>query len=243
MSFDAPLDNPFDPSEPNLQPETWSLDAVMRQATFTMAHELRVCVPARVVAVNGEQNVDLQPLLKTRRSDGTVEAMPMLRSALVMMPMGNDWSLKFPLAVGDIGLALFCDRSLDAWAVGQGEATDPADDRCHDLSDALFIPGLVPVPKQSKDGTQDLVLKNGSTVMRLKKDGRVTFSNGQNELVDLLSQLIAAQSTLIDELTASIVLTSFGPAQFAATTLAKFAQVKATTQAIATKTDTLKGTS
>lgn len=243
MSYNDLNSNPLDNTQPNFAPETPHLEDVLHLAMRAFAHDLRVCAPAVVAAVTGEQNVDLQLLLKTRAHDNTVSAMPIIRSCLVLMPIGQDWGIKQPLAVGDRGVAIFCDRSLDAWAVSNGGQVDPQDDRAHDLTDAFFLPGLMPISAQTTDKTTDLVLSNGKAKMRLQKGGRISFSNGTNELVDLMTQTIANQQALIDQLTSAIVLTSLGPAQFAATTLASFAQVKTAAQAILDKVNTIKGTS
>jgi len=57
------------------------------------------------------------------------------------VPSGAD--LVTPVAVGDTGLLVFCDGSLDVW-LSKGGLVDPLDDRHHALSDAVFIPGLRP---------------------------------------------------------------------------------------------------
>lgn len=51
--------------------------------------------------------------------------------------------LALPVAVGDTGLLIFSDRSLDVW-LATGGIVDPGDDRRHALSDAVFVPGLRP---------------------------------------------------------------------------------------------------
>jgi hypothetical protein len=51
--------------------------------------------------------------------------------------------LVLPVSVGDTGLLVFADGSLDVW-LARGGVVDPLDDRHHALSDAVFIPGLRP---------------------------------------------------------------------------------------------------
>jgi hypothetical protein len=57
------------------------------------------------------------------------------------VPAGAD--LVVPVEVGDTGLLVFADDSLDIW-LSKGGLVDPLDDRHHALSDAVFIPGLRP---------------------------------------------------------------------------------------------------
>lgn len=57
------------------------------------------------------------------------------------VPSGAD--LIVNVSVGDTGLLVFCDDSLDVW-LSKGGLVDPLDDRHHALSDAVFVPGLRP---------------------------------------------------------------------------------------------------
>jgi hypothetical protein len=57
---------------------------------------------------------------------------------------GGDYSDTWPLAEGDTGLIIFCDRSIVEWKATGASETEPQDPRRHDVSDAIFIPGLRP---------------------------------------------------------------------------------------------------
>jgi hypothetical protein len=59
----------------------------------------------------------------------------------VQFPGSGGYRITFPVAVGDTGLIVFSEASLDKWLVSGG-TVDPADDRRHDLTDAVFLPGL-----------------------------------------------------------------------------------------------------
>ncbi|MEX4374460.1 hypothetical protein MY539_09275 [Haemophilus influenzae] len=54
--------------------------------------------------------------------------------------------MTFPLKAGDEGIAIFSERCIDGWWQN-GSASTPLDFRLHDLSDAMFIPGICSVPK------------------------------------------------------------------------------------------------
>lgn len=212
--------DPYDPTTANPTPETPSMDRVMAEAVRQGALSLRVALPASVVAVRGNQLVDVQPLLMARYAGKDASALPIIPHALVCAPMGAAWGLKVPLAVGDTGLAIFCDRSLDAWASGDGSLTDPADCRAHDLCDAVFLPGLVPVSGQTTDQTGDLVLTNGKASLRATAGGQFALSNGSVELVALTAQLADALGQLCNVLaTQAFTMTALGPMPFLASTL------------------------
>jgi hypothetical protein len=124
--------------------------------------DLHVWLPASVVKVRGNQQVDIQPLLQRFYKDGALVTLPVVQNVPVQMPRGTNYGIKYPISEGDTGIALFCERSLDAWLVAGG-LVDPADSRTHDLSDAVFIPGLYPLNAQATGAATDLVIKNGGT--------------------------------------------------------------------------------
>jgi hypothetical protein len=184
-------------------------------------------IPAKVIKINSVQNVDIQPLYKTRYIDGQVVNLPAIQQVPVSMIMGADYSIKVPVAVGDLGYALFCDRDLDAYLASNGEILEPQTSRCHNFSDAIFVPGLVPFSQEIKDETTDLVIRNGKGVFRVKKAGRFIATNGTNELLDLCSKLLQC---LLDAKT----LTALGPEPFWQETLLQLNDIKQ-------RIDTLKG--
>lgn len=242
MPYNVPTQQPFSPTVVDLQPETLPMDEIIRRAVDDGGMRLRVCMPAKVVKITGNQQVDLQPLLQARLIDNTIVTLPVIANALVCMPMGQDYAVKYPIAVGDTGVALFCDRSLDAWAASMGDVVDPKDSRMHALSDAIFLPGLVPLQKQFGDTTDDMVLRNGEAELRLQKDGRFVLKNKSQEMTDLLDLVIKNQVDLLEALASNtFTLTMLGPQPFIASTVAALQQLKQTAQTIRDNFDTLKG--
>lgn len=183
-----------------------SLEDVIRAAMRNVALDLRVAMPCAVSQVHGNQLVDVQPLLQAKYMAKTApQTLRIIPNVLVSMPMGSGWSIKYPLAIGDTGYCIFADRSLDAWAAGTGGIVDPDDGRTHDLMDAIFVPGLVPMGSQSSDQTSDLVLTNGAAQMRLEKTGKFQLTNGTYELIQIISQLVASYETLVAALPKAFV--------------------------------------
>ena len=243
MGFAGIVDNPFDPTVASYTPQAPTLEQVIQQATRIAALNLRVALPARVHAVKGDQKVDVQPLLQACFVDRGIVDMAMLQDVPVAMPMGQDWRLGFPVAPGDVGLCVFCDRSLDTFLASDGTTPqDPQDRRAHDLSDAIFYPGLVPDPKQTTDiqATGDLVLQNGQTTVRLRKDGTVALQNSQLELLAILDRLVQQNIQLAQSLQTSQILTAFGPSPFIAASIQAFAAIQSSLQAIRQDFDTFK---
>lgn len=53
--------------------------------------------------------------------------------------------VSYPLKPGDSGILLFNDRELESWYIN-GQVNQLSYDRCHSLTDAIFIVGLYPQP-------------------------------------------------------------------------------------------------
>ena len=232
----------YDGSSTDLAPETRPLEAQLAHYVQEGHKRLRVAFPAAVASIEGDQTVDLQPLLKVRYAGQEPSTMPQLKSVPVVMPQGGDWRISMPLAVGDTGLALVTDRSLDAWLAGKGGVTDPNDTRTHHLADAVFIPGLVPTNLQTTDTSSDLVLQNGQASIRLQKNGHIRFGNAGQELIDLMHQTTQAMIDTLAQLQSALVLTAFGPAPFSAAAIQEFLRIQTEVRTLLQELDTFKST-
>jgi hypothetical protein len=227
--YEDPPVNPYDPASNDPESQTRPMDQIIRDAIRAETLKLRVCIPAQITSVKGNQKVDVQPLLQVRYIDQDAgQNMPAVQNVPVSMPMGQNYSIKLPVAEGDTGYLIVSDRSLDAWLSGSGGIVDPQDARQHDLSDSIFVPGLVPFSSQTEDDTTDMVLTNGSAQFAIQSSGKYKISNGSQELIDLMDQLL---DTLINN---TFTLTLLGPQPFIASTVVLL-------QTIKTKLDTLKG--
>ena len=212
--------------------------------------ETHTCIPVQVMAVVSPSNVTVQPLLMRRfKASPTVPTsvalpLPIIQNVGVLQPRGATYSIKMPIAVGDLGIALFCERSLDKYMAGAGVLTDPADTRMHHLSDPIFVPGLYPfkLPLSAGSGssaTTDLVLTNGLLEMSLQKAGTLLVKNEAVELMDLLNQLITLVINMNTQLVAATTNTILGPMPL--NNAALFAEYLAETTALQVQFDTLKG--
>lgn len=215
MALSFPDNVAFDASAQNYAPETLSLAALLRREMRQFGLGLRVAMPARIERVRGEQLVDVQPLLQVSYQGQPSRDLPPLTQVPVINQRGADYAISLPIAQGDLGLLLVCDRNLDSWLAGAGQSADPQDTRAHSLNDAVFLPGLYPDAKQTSvrgASKTDLVLINGDAQVRLEKNGTVAISNKQNEVVDLLTQLVSQLSDTQTAVSQAMALTPLGPA-------------------------------
>lgn len=126
---------------------TPTLSEVLDRAIRTRLAGLRVGLPARVESYDAAKHkASVQPLIlegyEGEDGERAVERLPVINDVPVIFPGSGGTRVKFPIAKGDTVFLTFASSSLDRWLVTGGEV-DPADERRHDLSDAVAIPGLM----------------------------------------------------------------------------------------------------
>ena len=144
-----------------------------------MLSDVNTCMPGEIVGVAdlvSKGLVDVKPLVKKRFTDGETLAMPTVYSVPVMYcRTSSDVGITFPLAKGDGVLLVFSQRSLDEW-LDKGGEVDPRDNRCHDITDAIAIPGLF------HSGAGSAIPDNTTVTVKYKSSTIVMKSNGDVEI-------------------------------------------------------------
>jgi hypothetical protein len=116
---------------------------------------VHTALPAQVMAYNaGAQTVDVQPQVMRVVQDPDeldahgnalelIESLPQIPGVPIAFPRSGDNWITFPITPGDTGLLIFAERSIDTWRAN-GRESDPGSLRMHNLSDAIYIPGVAP---------------------------------------------------------------------------------------------------
>ncbi len=200
----------------------------MRVLFDRLALNLRTAVPCVVEAVSADgTTVDVRPavsLIQRLDDEALTLDLPVVRGVPIQL-LGSTVRGLFvavPITPGDDGLLVVGDRALDNWQHGEGVAPPPdmKMPRHHDLTDAVFIPGLQrlsgPVPDyptnavqvRSRDGTSrvevsangthvrtpdgcDVLVQGGSIVMQVPGGAQLAM-NG--DTVTITGKLVVSQS-------------------------------------------------
>ncbi|UEA17449.1 baseplate protein [Pasteurella canis] len=134
---------------------------------------LHTSLPAKVVNFDpANQTVTLAIQIKQVLKDGNAVQIPPLVYVPVSFPRGGSFAFTFPLTAGDEGIALFSERCIDGWWQSS-KAAEPLDYRFHDLSDAMFIPGICSVPNAVKG-----FFMNGLSMQTLDGSTFIRVTNG-----------------------------------------------------------------
>lgn len=232
------FDNAYDDNTESEATETPTFDQVLNAAITARLLEVHTSMPAKIVKVRSNSIVDIQPLLQRKYTDGKLVNMPIIQNVPISHPRGKDYWIKLPIKVDDVGTALFSERSLDTWIV-KGGFVDPNDPRTHDLSDAMFIPGLYPTTDIVPGAADDLIVHNGKAEMKIQKPGTFIFKNAQNEMMDLLDQTLIQLKLIATTLGQDTTNTIFGPTKL--NSFQTYVNSAAAIDTIKTKFETLKG--
>jgi hypothetical protein len=170
--------------------KTPTLAEVIQAAIKAELLAVNVCLPAKVEKYDAEaQKANISLLLKKKYIiDEEPTALPVITNVPVqwLSANGGESFIHLPLKAGDTGAAIFSQRSLDTWLAGEGEAVNPDDPRHHDLSDAIFIPGVLPFKKALQGiNANNLMIKNGKALIEEFPDGKIQVSDGGGGQVEL----------------------------------------------------------
>lgn len=181
---------------------TPTLTDTLRTAIESYLITLNTAIPGKIVSYDPSlQSATVQPLFKRTFTSGSVVDLPQITNVPVQFPRTASSHIHLPLSGGDPCLLIFAQRSLDPWKQSGG-CVDPDDDRRHDLSDAIAIPGVSAFnnPFEVSD-PEAITIKNGDTEIIVKDDGTFQFTNGNEELVsiavELIDLIIAAQTNTV----------------------------------------------
>lgn len=138
-----------------------------------ISKNLRVAIPAKITSVNyTNMTCECQPLIRERlkMSNGEYSGvdLPLLLDVPIVFMGSANYSITFPLSVGDEGLVIFADMCIDSWWQS-GDIQDQFEVRRHDLSDAFFIPAqMSQMKKYTSVDQSNLELKNRSSGTGIK---------------------------------------------------------------------------
>lgn len=202
--------------------ETTNLRDLVRLA----AASVHVAYPGTVVSYERTaQRATVQIVPAFRRRDpeqgGAVVAyrVPPISGVPVAFPGAGGVSFTFPLAAGDSGLLVVTSRSMDEWLQEGGTASTPQDQRRHDLTDSVFLPGL------RSFAADEVVPAAGlhATAAVIRADTLLLGDSAAASFVALATAVEAQLSALKTAIAAAPVVAGDGGASFKAALLAALA--------------------
>lgn len=130
---------------------------------------VRTALPVRVVAVTNSGaaapigRVDIQPLVGQLDGCGKHVDHGVIYNVPYLRIQGGQNAVVIDPAVGDIGVAVFCDRDISGVKSGK-RAAPPASARKHDMSDAIYLHSIL-----SAAPSQYIAFQDGGIVIKSPK--------------------------------------------------------------------------
>lgn len=123
-----------------------TLGLMISNAILAKLLDVHTMLPARVERYDSVNHlVDVKPLLKTVHLDAEGERIAGSIQVIPNVPLlffgAGGVRITVPVSVGDTVMLVFCEASLDTWKE-RGIEVEPGDDRRHNFTDAVAIPGL-----------------------------------------------------------------------------------------------------
>lgn len=166
------------------------LDMLLEAAIDSALMEVYTALPATVRSIDGNL-VDIQISLNRADLEGELEDYPVLTNVpLHHCASSEEAYLRFPIKKGTPGMALFSQRALTKWKKSDGEnIVDPQNDRKFSISDATFLPGLLP-KKRKIPNDKNVELRNKNMSIELSPDGKIKIEGATGDIVSLMSDTV-----------------------------------------------------
>lgn len=139
------------PQELNTNLTPSDLTSQQNEAQFIMRSllgDVRTSMPVKVVRVTNAGDVsaigrvDIMPLVGQLDGDGQLIPHGIIYDVPYLRLQGGGNAVIIDPVVGDIGIALFCDRDISAVKASK-DAAQPGSLRKHDMSDAVYLGAIL----------------------------------------------------------------------------------------------------
>lgn len=169
-------------------------------------NELHKIAIGRVESYDASKNtVSVTPMVNRMIPDGATppnyvsEKLPAMADVQVAHFHGNGMFAAMPLAKGDFGILLYCDRNSAQWRA-TGNQSDPGDLGLHTMSSALFVPAMFAdkSPIQNADAN-NLVIgsdSNGSSRIVIKPSGEIDAGASASQFVAMAEKVLSELNSI-----------------------------------------------
>lgn len=174
-----------------------SFTDAIRGAIQYQLNNVHTALPGVIVSYDSLDNsASVKPSINKAYSDGTTQDLPIIQKVPIVFPVAGQATITFPINAGDPCLLIFIERSTEEWK-RSGPDQAPSDPRKFDLSDAIAIPGLIPLSQSvGNPNPQDLVIKYLNSSIIISQNGDVSIESSGNVTVNgLLSATLSSTGT------------------------------------------------
>ena len=145
-------------------------------ADFTR-EDLFIAIPATVTNVDdyeSKQVVDVKPVINDVYEDAEITRAVTLGSVFVKLPSGGGFSIKLPIAVGDLVTLHYAHRDISTYLDGDGGDIDNPLSMVADIRDCWVTHGFGTRNANQKPSKTDFIIEGDNTTITIKPSGEVT---------------------------------------------------------------------
>lgn len=159
-------------------PKSVDLSKLLNGLREDIRQNLFVCTVGRAVNPdNSKGKVDVEVL---------VGNYPKIPNVKVLQPGSKGFVVRFPIEEGDVGLVIFLDWNIDNWVVSGRK--DEEEVQPHNISNAIFIPGLFSDPDQTGELATEDKMVVGPQPLHIEMNGQeIKLGQGATDFVALAS--------------------------------------------------------
>lgn len=151
-----------------------NLSQLIEEAMLAVGEDIRVSIPGVVASVS-KGRASITPAVSRK---GAAEADPTISGVPLCWPACGSGRLSLPVSATDDALLVFCDRNIEGWdGAGGGKVAEAADNRTHDLTDAMALPISLSDPVSGR--ADDVSLSRDS-----ETTGRAELRLGKGDLTE-----------------------------------------------------------
>jgi hypothetical protein len=207
-------------------------ELIERHIRAAIAEQTRTWLPARVVRFDADkQQADCKVLIADFHRDETgkltTSSVPVITNVPVWFLTAGGFTFTVPIKAGQdgtLGMLIFADRSMDRWLSGNGkEVGDPELYSRHNLTDAVFLAGVLPfgAPMGTAPPTDHATAGSVSGARIHFRDSTICIGDESGSDFLALAQKVSDQLTILkNAITNAVVVAQDGGASLKSTILA-----------------------
>lgn len=156
------------------------ISSVFRDLIQSEISQIHSAMPGIITEVDpNETDVSVQPTVQVPRSGGS-QTLPIIHNVPFVCPQTSDTGMRWRPKVGNTVLLIISELDIDAWMDGDGGVVPTASGQRFSLSDAIAIPGLLPISKQVPISENvELEMRTPKTQITINTDGSVTIGGSE----------------------------------------------------------------
>lgn len=151
-------------------------EIMQKQFTDFTREDLYIGIPATVVGVKDyetQQVVDVKPVINDVYEDEELVQSVVLRSIFVKLQQGGGFSLKLPIAIGDLVTLHYCHRDISTFLDGKGEDQDANISLVADIRDCYVTHGFGTRQVNQKPSQTDFVIEGPKSTLTIDPLGNI----------------------------------------------------------------------